>query len=783
MARLRSLLAALVALLLLALPALAYDEAIIGQSERLAQALGADLKQIEAEIQASAYSDDQLSKYRGRIEDIRAKAAGQLTALAGPIDEVNQQIGLLGPPPGEGQTEAETVAAQRKLLGDALNQLQGVRSQLEIVGVEAEQLGGRISSIQRSEFVKRIFQGSRSILNPLLWRDTAIGFGLFLSALTTLLSTWWAQVRGTANLAALALIPVFLAAFLAIFYALRNRLMRWIETNIIANQTPDEMDRLWRIVRATAAAFVFLLLLFLPVEAALSIGGFLTPRFELVWSAGLGIVFTTLIYGVIARRVAAPGQPVWRIIDLDEPAARRFPLLVTLTALVSITAEQLSVIADNLYLPVTYTIGQSAISAVLMLLLLALILIALRSGQGLPGRTSGRRVYFTWAASFVPAVWGLIAAATVALLLGYIALAAFVAKQIFETGMLVGVLFLLHHLSDAAVVASFDPQSVFGRFLRRATGFGERGIERIGLLFRTIVDLLLLLAGVPLLLVLWTVTWIDFRSLANTAFFGFKVGDVNISLWSVVLVAAALIVGVILTNLAIRWLDRRILAQTRIDKGVQDSIRKGASYAGYILAAGFAFTAAGFDFSNLAIIAGALGVGIGFGLQSIVNNFVSGLILLAERPIRVGDWVTLPSGEGIVKRINVRSTEIETFDSCSVIVPNSLLITEPVKNWTHGDSIGRFTVAVPAPYDCDAAAVARLLLDLTGNHPLVLTYPEPQVTLSAFAANGLRYEIKAYVADIYEGVKVASDLRLAILTAFREKGITIPQAPVVSMGG
>jgi len=246
-------------------------------------------------------------------------------------------------------------------------------------------------------------------------------------------------------------------------------------------------------------------------------------------------------------------------------------------------------------------------------------------------------------------------------------------------------------------------------------------------------------------------------------------------------VVLVLIAGIVLTNLVVRWLDRRILAETRIDKGVQDSVRKGASYAGYILAAGLALGAAGLDFSNFALIAGALGVGIGFGLQSIVNNFVSGLILLAERPVRVGDWVVLPTGEGIVKRINVRSTEIETFDSCTIIVPNSNLITEVVRNWTHDDSVGRFTVTVSAAYDSNAEEVRDLLIKLARAHPKVLTYPEPMVTLARFGAYAIDFEIKAHVADVFEAVIVASDLRYEILKAFREKAITIPLAPVVSI--
>ena len=331
-------------------------------------------------------------------------------------------------------------------------------------------------------------------------------------------------------------------------------------------------------------------------------------------------------------------------------------------------------------------------------------------------------------------------------------------------------MFLLHHLSDAAVDASFDPQSGFGRFLRNVTGLGERAIERLGLLFRTVFDIVLVLAGLPLLFALWTVTWIDMRSMLTSATIGFNVGDINISPRLILVILVTFALGILLTKLVISWLDRRILSNTRINRGVQDSLRTGATYAGYILAAVFALSAAGLDFSNLALVAGALGVGIGLGLQSIVNNFVSGLILLAERPIRVGDWVALPAGEGIVKRINVRSTEIETFDSCSIIVPNSSLITEPVRNWTHGSNRGRFIVAVTVDQESDPEEVRDLLTEIARANDKILTLPGTQCSIgrdsdlwASTSSSRPSYPTSS------DGAVVASDVRFEILRTFPRK--------------
>ena len=200
-------------------------------------------------------------------------------------------------------------------------------------------------------------------------------------------------------------------------------------------------------------------------------------------------------------------------------------------------------------------------------------------------------------------------------------------------------------------------------------------------------------SAIPLVILQWTDTWIDIGSWLSSGFFGFEVAGVTIEPASLITAIAILLFGLAATNLITRWLDRRILSRSQLDKGVRDSVKKGIGYAGIFLAGVLALTSAGVGFSNIALIAGALGVGIGFGLQSIVNNFVSGLILLAERPVKVGDWIVVGAGEGFVKQINVRSTEIETFDNCTIIVPNSSLIAEPVKNWTHRDTVGKMTIA------------------------------------------------------------------------------------------
>jgi small-conductance mechanosensitive channel len=431
-------------------------------------------------------------------------------------------------------------------------------------------------------------------------------------------------------------------------------------------------------------------------------------------------------------------------------------------------------LAGVLYLPAAFPVAQGASISIALIAIIAAILVITRNQEGLSSAAHGGAVYFRWSRQFVPLIWLLLAVSLGALLLGYTALAGFITEQIVDTSFLVTGLLLVHHLSDALVVSGLDGASSFGQFLRRLTGMGERGISRLSALFRTFIDLALVFVGLPLLFLSWTVTWVSFSSLIARAFDRFKIGNISISLSDIALILGILIIGLVLTKLVTRWLNARVLSQTQVDSGVRDSIVKGANYAGYVAAAGFALSAAGLNFSNLAIIAGALGVGIGFGLQSIVNNFLSGLILLAERPVRAGDWIDVKGAEGLIKQINVRSTEIETFDNCTIIVPNSLLITEPVRNWTHRDTIGRFIVTVSTALSSDPAKVKDIILKAAKDHALVLYHPEPTVVLRDFGTQGYVFDLRAFVGDIMSGAGVASDIRFAILAAFKENGVELP---------
>jgi len=252
------------------------------------------------------------------------------------------------------------------------------------------------------------------------------------------------------------------------------------------------------------------------------------------------------------------------------------------------------------------------------------------------------------------------------------------------------------------------------------------------------------------------------------------VGSIELSLAGLLRFIITLWFAVLAARAIRAVLESEILPRIRLPPGVPNTLVTAVHYVALLVGFVLALGAAGVDLGRITLVAGALSVGVGFGLQNIVNNFVSGLILLFERPIKVGDSIEIGTLVGTVRRIGIRACTIATFDGAEVIVPNGDLLSDRVVNWTHSDDRRRIDINVGVAYGTDPQTVIELLRRTAGHHSEVLERPAPEALFTGFGDSSLNFALRCWVASFDVAVQVRSAIAVGINAALREAGIEIP---------
>ena len=721
-------------------------------------------------FRSNKLSDDDYSGLEAEVLQINNEAEAILLEFQPRVKSIEQRLAELKPVEGT-DVQSESTKLEEEGQRAILTQLGGVMQQSQVIALQAADLSISITQQRRVRFSERLFQRENSTFDPAFWFDVKAAIPRFLWRANIWVENWRKQAvlhidRSLAVIFAVALIGTIILIFRSRHYVLK-RIAR--DPDKQPRQSRRVISALFLMIVNLASAAIGSVLIYLFLD---STGSIPEPFNKLAIAFLLAFVLFAIIAG-LSRALFAPGLANWRLVPIKPEASRRAARIAYAGGVIAGLAVASEAIAQILDIPLPMTIAIRALLTTLIALLCLLGLRALNQRDlDREDVVSSAREGNMWRLA-LPFAWLASLTALVAPVFGFVALGWFLALQLLLTATVCGFVSLLLAATEELTTTGFQAGHPPGKLLTGFLGFTPHGAEQLGVLVGGIAKLTLIVFAILGILLTWGLSSTDITRLEGMVT-QFRIGDVTISITTIFSAIAIFAVGFMVTRAVQRWLENRYLPKTNLDVGLKTSIRTAVGYVGIVVAAMFAFSHLGVRLENLALVAGALSVGIGFGLQSIVSNFVSGLILLAERPIRTGDWVVVDGEHGTVRKINVRSTEIETFDRATMIVPNSNLISGVVKNWVLNDNTGRIILPVGVDYDSNPEQVRDVLLACVRTSSYVLAYPEPTVYFMNFGESSLDFELRCYLSDIGMGLSVRSDLRYEISRQFKAAGIEMP---------
>jgi len=721
------------------------------------------VRRVETALEANQVSDRTLGELRRELSEWRSRMDSARNVNSTSIGAVLSQLDALGPPPAEGESEPQSVAEVRAVLTERLEELQVPVRRADVAFNRADALISEVDQLLRERQTQEILERVTSPLWLSVWTNAFVELGeVDFGVAQEVRRAWSAPATGTEMRQRLPISIALIVAGLLLTVGgrrLTERITQHMQTRTNAGaQLLAFLISLLQILIPAAG----LILIFAAANFLFDTGTLTDALLRGLLAAGLVLIAARWL----ATRVFPISDMVEAVFDLSEQnraKGRRLTLLLgiglALAALLETVLDAFRLSGDT----------ASAINSLVVLFMaytlwrMAGLLREVRrtveideDGEEVSEPTFELRALWTISSAMhIVAILAPLAAAV-----GYWRLSGYLVSGTSATLGVFAFLAIMHQVFRDIYIVLTGKDS-------------DAGAQA---LVPVLLTLALSIGAIPLIAVIWGARWTGVAEAWSVLQSGVRIGETQIGLNSVFMIVIVFLIGFALTRAVQATLNTAVLPRTNIDKGGRNAISAGIGYVGVTLAAVAAITVAGVDLSGIALIASALTVGIGFGLQTIASNFISGLILLAERPISEGDWIEVNGQMGIVRDISVRSTRIETFDRTDVIVPNSDFISGTVTNWTRGNTIGRVIVTVGVAYASDSKKVEAILKEVAEAHPLVAINPAPVILFRNFGADALEFEARCILRDVNYLMLVHSDLNHEIHRRFREEGIEIPFA-------
>ncbi|MGK6325283.1 DUF3772 domain-containing protein [Sphingomonas sp. DT-51] len=713
---------------------------------------------------------------RDRVNAAREDAAAAADQLADQLALIDARAAQLGP---ASASEAPDLAAQRARLARQRTAIDSNSKRGRLIAVEAQQLVDEINQSEAEQFSQTIAAHVPSPLSPAFWSAVLQSAPRDLRRISSFVAQGSHQLaagwRGTLPWPALLGLLLALTIMGPARAAAQRVGLRFLIDDAPGHRVRRSGNAIWRVLVGTLTPLLASFALTQGLRWSGLVPAAWSPLVDAFTVAATFAGFTAAVTGALLMR----NQPSWRVAPIADDVSHRlrpFSWLLAAVAFFAIMVESFNAAVGASAAALSAT---QAIEALIHLALLAAALVALGRLRATRDEDAEAPARAGLGAAALVA-WIVVLVATIALLLGYLGLARF-AVQIVAWGLVLGsATFLLMAAIDDVATTVFARDAGFGRTLSR--GLGVRGalIEQFGVLASGVLRVLLGLTAFGLLFSPFNggngigALLTRLGTLAQ----GVQIGGIAISPGAILRGVVVLLIGLALVRAFMRWLEQRYLPATDLDGSGRNSVSLVARYVGVALAVIWALASLGIGVERIALLLSALSVGIGFGLQAITSNFVSGLILLAERPIKIGDWIRVGTDEGDVKRISVRSTEIALADHSTLIVPNSELITKSVLNKTLANPLGRIQIQFSVPLGSDADAVRAIVAQAFADETAILDDPAPAIFIDSITDGRIFFNCFAHVASPRAAYGARSAIFTVLLRRFRAESIelgTVPQ--------
>jgi len=744
--------------------------------------LRAQLDDIKSSVDTKK-PDVPLNDLRTSALAVQQQAEQLATSLSPQSTSLQTRLDVLGPAPVKGAPpESSELSTQRRQLTKTKTDLDGQIKQANSLGTEAAQLAVHVSELRRDQFQASLASRTATPFSRAFWVDPAQAFPDDLtreqhlnSSVADAVSTAWQPPNR------ISLILCLIVAVLLLTVG------RWLIERALVHVTTNRMPagHLRRSALAVTIALAYTLTVGLAAQfvyLALNWNDILSDDLnDLAQKLVRVVAFAAFMTG-LGRAMLSNKRPSWRLPALSNDAAQRLRMFPWLLGGAAFLLRFIESVNDAIGISLSASVATRGFISVLIGVLVADALIRLgksRRAMLAAGEEPGQRPI--WVGLVVAAAFISVGITLLGVASGYIAFAFFMARQMLWVGVILIALYLMMHLVDDIFDTVFAPKGRTGKRLQNSFGLPASALEQVGTVLSGVTRAILLIMAIAFVLAPFGAGPEELAGRIGTLLSGGSLGSLKIVPSNILGALLVFGIGLVVLRVIKRWLSEQLLPKTSFDLGMQNSVLTLLGYVGGVFVFVLALLELNVNLTSITWMASALSVGIGFGLQAIVQNFISGLILLAERPVKVGDWVSIGGVEGDIRRINVRATEIQMGDRSTMIVPNSQFITQNVRNVTLANAQGRVHITLPMPLDTDASKAREIILEVLNAHPSTLATPAPVVRLDNLDAGTMTFDCTAYVNSPRDVSAVKSDLLFETLDRLRDAKLpmTSPQSMIV----